>query len=239
MKNALLAAVATLALAGPAQAQFIVHDPASNLARVLEAGRSLAQMVQQYQMLKSQYEATARMLGSGNVSSMIGALGSGYLPGASTVQGIMSGQGTYGSAGALLEQNRLYQSRIQDERAIEMQRREEITANARALVQTGQEEAEREIATLGALQAQVNNTTTMVDAELLNAEIAAIRHRQALHAQRLADVRTLLASADRTDRLRDEQWTRRDAQRWQEYLGGGGTATARTAPTQSFGFVGY
>lgn len=239
MKRILLAAVAAIAITGPANAQAIVHDPVSNLQRITEFGRSIAQQIQQYQMLKLQYESVVRTIGTGNVSGIMGQLGTGYLPGTSTIQGLMGGYGSHGVAGTYLQRDRLYAPPVRDEWAMEMERREQVTANARALAEDGLNETERELASLHALKAQVDSTTTVVDAQLLGVEMQGVQHRQALHAQRLGQINSMISMADRTDGLRQEQRLRRDADLYKESLGGvgGGTSMARTAPGN--GFMGF
>jgi len=234
---------AMLGLAAPARvrAQFIVHDPGSNLQRMLEFARSIQQQYQQVQLATSQLQSTARAVGSGNVGSAMGGISTYTLPGASTMTGLLGGRGTIDNSQTYLQRDRLHQPQVQDEWAIEMQRREQVTANANALIERGMRENEADIRRMQRLEQQLASTNAVVDAELLGVELSGFRERQEGHRRTLASVDTMLLTANRTDNLRQEQRQRRDAEKmtqdsaWALQSLGGNAVVARSTP----GFLGY
>ena len=239
MKKLLLAATILAGLAGPASAQWITHDPKSDLQRTLEFGRSIQQQYEQARLLTSQVTSTARNVGSGNIGAAMGGLSSYGLPSASTMTGLLGGRGNIDNSRSYVQRDRVYQPGQRDEWAVEMERREYATANANALIERGMRNNEEDVRRMTALEQQLSATNTVVDAELLGVELNGFRERQEGHRRTLASVDTMLTTANRTDQLRAEQRQRRDADAMAErYSGGtaGGSMTARSAPS---GFLGY
>lgn len=239
----LLLAVVFAAFAVSAQAQWITHDPTSNLQRMLEFARSTAMQYQQVKMAVAQVESTARNVGSGNVGAVMGGLSTYSLPGTSVITGAMGGRNVVGNSQTFLQRDRLYAPREQDEWAREMERRESVTAAANAMAEEGMRRNEEDIRRMVALERQLSATNAVVDAQLLGVELNGFRERQEGHARTLKTIDTMLMTANRTDALRAEQMQRRDSDQWRERsaaaMGGDTRAiTSRSLPS-SAGFLGW
>lgn len=147
MKRILLASVACLGLGlvAPARADMPVIDTASIATRAAEAGKSLAQLVQQYQVMRSQYDqlvSTYNVLSHPNqVLGIAQGMAQQQLrsPGSagSSIPGLSYGSSLSSAANNFLTRNRYSTTQGTDFNAQEMIRREQSTANIQAEAQEG------------------------------------------------------------------------------------------------------
>lgn len=212
MKRTILAGAAALALlAAPASAQWIVHDPGSNMARIMEAARALQQAIQQYEQLRATYNAIAHQTDLSGLANTLGGLGRTYMPQASRVPGLLGGQGSWGQANGFMQQDRLYDMGNADPAAREMQRREQATANAKAIAAAGLTDAEDRIARLEAMKARLEAAQDGTEVEAVTGYLALEQQHLAAHQAQIEQARLLLAAEDRVERQREEQALRRSA----------------------------
>ena len=163
MKRYLLLAVI---FSSPAHAQLSVTDIGTHVigqlgltnqaTEIAKWGQQLQAMQQQYQQLQATYNVLSHVTDINGVSSILGGVTRSYMPASSSVPGLMGGTGgLWSSAGALLNQDRLFQSSNNDPYQQEMQRHEEVTANAKAMAAAGIQDAQQSIANLAALKARL------------------------------------------------------------------------------------
>jgi hypothetical protein len=208
------------AAAHPAAAQLPVTD-ADNLAQTtLTAARALEQIAQlkaQYDQLLRTYDAIAHPTSIGGVAGAVGGLSRFVLPRASQVPSLMAGRGgTWGQADAMLNADRLYAPADRDEWAREMERRERVTANAKAMAQAAIEDAEAEIAALDGLQGEVEAAPDSTAGVAVGNGLALTRQRLDASRLQLEQIRLMLAADDRVTAQRGEQTWRRDVDDWAE-----------------------
>jgi hypothetical protein len=197
----------------PAAAQVAVIDP-THIARTVAEGVKRAQEAkQQYDQLVSTYRAIAS---AGSLSGLAGALGGmsrSSLPQPGETSGYMAGTGgTWGQGQAMLDQARRYRPEQDDDYTREMDRRETVTANARALALSGMEDAQRRIENLDTLYAELNREDiSLADAERVNGMIAIEQQGLAAHRGQTEQIRLMLAADDRVTAQRAEQAQRESA----------------------------
>jgi hypothetical protein len=226
----LLAGVAGIALASPARAQWIVNDPINTLvaqtAWVKQAAdmiRQIEEMQRQYRMLSSTYNAISHATDISGVASALGGVTRTYLPEASGAlslvgQGsrLLSGAGRIRSADTLFMPQAASGIRSLDRWRDEMERRQNVTANAKALAEAGMIDMEQRIAGLGGLQAEINRSRDGTQSAAYTNAIAASRTNLEAHNASVANLRLALAAADRTDREREEQIAVQGASNWMD-----------------------
>lgn len=213
-----LAAALGAAEVPPARAQIPVTD-AGNLAQTtLTAARALQQIQQlrlQYAQVVRTYEAIAHPTSVGGVAGAVGGLSRLVLPPASQVPDMMAGRGgEWGQAGVMLNADRLYAPTERDEWAREMERRERVTANAKAMAQAAIEDAEAEIASLDALQSEVETAPDGTAGVTVGNGLSLARQRLDASRLQLEQIRLMLAADDRVTAQRGEQAWRRDVDDW-------------------------
>ena len=218
MRRFLLAATTALTLAAgapAARALDIVHDPASNALRIAEAARAIQEAIRRYEMMRQTYEAIAH---TSSVSGLAGALGGvsrTFMPPANSVPGLMAGRGgSFGQAQQYLNQDRVYAPAERDEWAEEMERRERVTANAKALAAAGMEDTEARILELQSAQAEIEAAPDGTAGVAVGNLLTTTRQNLAAHEMQLQQVRLLLAADDRVIQQRAEQRWRRDVDDW-------------------------
>lgn len=216
----LLAATFGPALASPATAQIPVID-AGNLAQTtLTATRALQQIEQlrsHYDQLVRTYNAVAHSTSIGGVAGAVGGLSRLVIPPASQVPAMMAGRGgMWGQAEAMLNADRLYAPSGRDEWAREMERRERVTANAKAMAQAGLEDAEAELRTLDGLQVEVEAAPDGTAGIAIGNGLMLTRQRLDASRLQLEQIRLMLAADDRVTTQRGEQAWRRDVDEFAE-----------------------
>lgn len=203
---------------GAVRAQGVpVYDNASNLARIAEAGRAIQQAIQEYRMLEQTYNSIAHATDVGGIAGALGGVSRTFMPQAGAIPGLMNGAGgRYGNAGQYLEQDRLYAPAEADAWSEEMERRETVTANAKALAEAGLEDAQERVEQLQAAQgeiaAQEDGTANAATGNL----IATSQLNLQAHQIQLDQIRTMLAADDRVTAQRQEQKVRKDLDDWHE-----------------------
>ena len=225
MKRVLLVSVAclSLALARPAGAAGIpVIDGASIAARAIEAGKSLGQMVQQYQVMRQQYDqlqATYNVLSHPN---QVLGIAKGMLqqqmqsPGSTpaNIPGLSFGSQLSAGAGRFLNQNRYYAPQGSDFAAQEMRRREQATANIQAEAQAGMERAEERIVYLNELQQSIQDQPDVTAVAAVEARIGSEHLFLQNEANNVARLQLVQQTAERVDQQRAEQAGRKEAEDW-------------------------
>ncbi len=224
MKRTLLASAACLglALAVPAFAALPVTDITSIAARAAEAGKSLGQMMQQYQVMRQQYEQlqqTYNVLSHPNeVLSIAKGLAQQQMrsPGStpSSIPGLSFGSQLSAGAGRFLDQNRYAAPQGDDFAAQEMRRREQATANIQAEAQAGLDRTDERIASLDELQRSIQDQPDVTAVAAVEARIQSeglYLQNEATHVARIAMVQNTMT---RVDQQRAEQAGRREAEEW-------------------------
>ena len=213
-----LALALAVAAAAPASAQLAVIDGANLAQTTVTAARALQQIEQlrmQYDQLVRTYDAIAHPTSIGGVAGAVRGLARTVMPPASQVPDMMAGRGgEWGQAGAMLNADRLYAPGERDEWAREMERRERVTANAKAMAQVAIEDAEEEIASLDALRGEVEAAPDGTAGVAVGNGLSLARQRLDASRLQLEQVRLMLAADDRVTVQRGEQAWRRDVDDW-------------------------
>ncbi len=206
-RRILLAGAAALALAAqPAAAQLATHDAPSNLLRVAEAGRAIRQAIQQYRMLEATYNSLAHATDVAGVASALGGPVRTYMPEAGQVTDLLAGSGSlWGTANRLLNMGRYADVGSETPWAREMQRRETVTANARAIAAAGMESAQQSVMGLSSLLDRIAGSQDVTEVSAVNGALEVENQNIAHHRAQLDQVRLMLATEERTERQRAEQ----------------------------------
>lgn len=226
MKRTLLASVAclSLSLAVPAHAQMPTIDMASIKARALEAGKSLGQMVEQYNVMKQQYGqlvSTYNTLSHPNEVMQIAKglaqqqmRSPGSTPGG--IPGLSFGSQLSAGASRFLNQNRYATTQGDDFSAQEMRRREQATANIQAEAQAGLDRADERIAHLDELQRSIQDQPDVTAVAAVEARIQSEGLYLQNEGNNVARLQLIQQTALRVDQQRAEQAGRREAEEWHE-----------------------
>jgi type IV secretion system protein VirB5 len=208
MRRVLLGGIAALALhAAPVGAAGLpVFDATSNTSRVIEAARALQQAIQQYQQLQRTYQAIAHATDVSGVASALGGSVRTYMPEAGSMVGLLSGAGsTYGAADALRGIARYADVGEDTPFGKEMQRRELVTANAKAIAQAGMESSQDSITNLTSLLDRVSAAKDGTEVEAVGAAIAVENQNIGHHQAQIEQVRLMLESENRVEQQRADQ----------------------------------
>jgi len=224
MKHILLASTVFLGLglAVPARAQMPVTDTGSIAARALEAGKSLGQMVQQYQVMRQQYDqlvSTYNTLSHPNqVLDIAKGLGQQQLrsPGSSgsSIPGLSYGSTLSSAANNFMNRNRYSTTTGDDFNAKEMLRREQSTANIQAEAQEGLNRSDERINYLNQLQQSIQEQPDVTAVAAVEARIQSEHlylQNEGNNVARLAVIERTMA---RVDQQRAEQAGRQEAEDW-------------------------
>lgn len=213
-----LALALTVAVAAPAAAQLAVIDGANLAQTTVTATRALQQIEQlrqQYDQLVRTYDAIAHPTSIGGVAGAVRGLSRTIMPPATQVPDMMAGRGgEWGQAGTMLNADRLYAPAERDEWAREMERRERVTANAKAMAQAAIEDAEQEIGSLDAMRGEVEAAPDGTAGVAVGNGISLARQRLDASRLQLEQIRLMLAADDRVTTQRGEQAWRRDVDDW-------------------------
>ena len=224
MKRILLASVACLGLglAAPAHAQMPVTDGASIAARAIEAGRSLAQMMQQYQVMQQQYSqlvSTYNTLSHPNqVLDIAKGLAQQQLrsPGStgSSIPGLSYGSSLSSAASNFLSRNRYTTTEGDDFNAKEMLRREQATANIQAEAQEGLNRSDERLNYLNQLQGSIQDQPDVTAVAAVEARIQSEHLYLQNEGNNVARLALIQQTGVRVDQQRAEQAGRREAEDW-------------------------
>ena len=226
MKRTLLASVASLGLglAVPARADMPVIDTASIAARAAEAGKSLAQLVQQYQVMRSQYDqlvSTYNVLSHPNqVLGIATGMAQQQLrsPGSvgSSIPGLSYGSSLSSAASNFLTRNRYSTTQATDFNAQEMIRREQSTANIQAEAQEGLNRSDERINYLNQLQQSIQEQPDVTAVAAVEARIQSEHLYLQNEGNNVARLSLIQQTMTRVDQQRAEQAGRREAEDWHD-----------------------
>lgn len=207
-RRALLAAAAALALAPPpAPAQGIpTYDNAAFIRQGLVWAKQVQDMLRHYRMLEATYNALSHATDVQGVAAALGGPVRTYMPEAGVVTDLLVGSGSlWGTANRLLSLGRYADVGADTPWAREMQRRELVTANARAIAQAGLEAAQASIAGLTSLLDRITGSQDVAEVSAVNGALEVENQNLGHHRAQLDQVRLMLAAEDRTERQRAEQ----------------------------------
>jgi hypothetical protein len=114
----------------------------------------------------------------------------------------------------MLNADRLYAPADRDEWAREMERRERVTANAKAMAQAAIEDAEQEIGSLDTMRGEVEAAPDGTAGVAVGNGLSLARQRLDASRLQLEQIRLMLAADDRVTAQRGEQAWRRDVDDW-------------------------
>ncbi len=224
MKRTLLASAVCLGfgLAIPAHAALPVTDVASIAARAAEAGKSLGQMVQQYNVMRQQYDqlvSTYNTLSHPNqVLDIAKGLGQQQLrsPGSagSSIPGLSYGSQLSSAANNFLSRNRYTTTESNDFNAQEMRRREQSTANIQAEAQEGLNRSDERINYLNQLQQSIQDQPDVTAVAAVEARIQSEHLYLQNEGNNVARLSLIQQTMTRVDQQRAEQSGRREAEDW-------------------------
>ena len=208
MKRHLLAAVAALPLlSGAASAQGgLVHDPVHTAMNAASWIKQARDMIQQYRMLEATYSSLAHATDVAGVAAALGGPVRTYMPEAGQVTDLLTGSGSmWGTANRLLNTGRFADVGTDTPWAREMQRRELVTANARAIASAGLESAQQSVAGLTSLLDRISGSQDVTEVSAVSGALHVESQNIANHRAQLDQVRLMLATEERTERQRAEQ----------------------------------
>ena len=211
-RRALLAAVAALpllAFAGPHRASAqggLVHDPVHTAMNAASWIKQARDMIQQYRMLEATYSSLAHATDVAGVASALGGPVRTYMPEAGQVTDLLAGSGSlWGTASRLLSMGRFADVGTETPWAREMQRRETVTANARAIAAAGLESAQQSVAGLTSLLDRISGSQDVTEVSAVGGALQVEGQNIAHHRAQLDQVRLMLETEERTERQRAEQ----------------------------------
>jgi len=226
MKRTLLASAVCLGLglAAPAHAALPVTDVASIAARAAEAGKSLGQMVQQYNVMRQQYDqlvSTYNTLSHPNqVLEIAKGLGQQQLrsPGSvgSSIPGLSYGSSLSSAASNFLSRNRYSTTQGDDFNAQEMRRREQSTANIQAEAQEGLNRSDERINYLNQLQQSIQDQPDVTAVAAVEARIQSEHLYLQNEGNNVARLSLIQQTMTRVDQQRAEQAGRKEAEDWHD-----------------------
>ena len=224
MKRTLLASAVLfgLGLSMPARAQLPVTDAASIGARAIEAAKSLAQLAQQYEMMKAQYSQLVSTYNTLTHPTAVLSTAQGLLqqqihsPGSmgSSIPNLAFGSQLSSAANNFLTQNRYSPAQGNDFNAQEMLRREQVTANIQAEAQEGLNRSDERINYLNQLQASIQDQPDVTAVAATEARIQSEHLFLQNEGNNVARLNLIQQSAARVDQQRAEQAGRREADDW-------------------------
>ena len=215
MRNFLLAGVALLTLTEPVFAWGVVYDPVQDAQGIQELARWIQQieaMQQQYQQLVLTYNVLAHATDLSDVASALGMVTRSYMPEASIIPDMMSDVGYLWGRGAQFnEHDAYYTTQMADRWAREMQRRQAVTSNAKALASAALIDAQQQVLRLGDLQARLSAAQDVTEVSAVNGYIALEQQNLDSHRAQVENIRLMLEADDRVSQQRQEQMERESA----------------------------
>jgi hypothetical protein len=217
MRKFLLSTAALIALSTPANASGVVYDPVQDVQGVMELAHWVEQIVamkQQYDQLVYTYNALAHATDLSGVASALGGITRTYLPEASVIPDLMGDAGyLWGRAGEFNEGDAYYVTGMVDRWGAEMQRRQTVTSNAKAIAAASMMDAQTRVQNLGILQARLQSAQDVTEVTAINGQIALEQQNLEIHRGQIENVRLMLAADDRVNDQREEQLRRESAEK--------------------------
>ena len=225
MKRIILASATCLGLglAAPASAAGLpVIDTASIATRAVEAGKSLAQMVQQYQVMQQQYGQLVSTYNTLSHPNQVLGIAKGLAqqqlraPGSAvgSISGLSYGSQLSSAASGFLNRNRFSTTQSEDFNAKEMLRREQATANIQAEAQEGLNRSDERIAYLHELQQSIQDQPDITAVAAVEARIQSEHLFLANEGNNVARLSLIQQTMGRVDQQRAEQAGRQEAEEW-------------------------
>lgn len=222
MKRALFAAIAAFAFVpNEGRAQAIVNDPLhmllqekSWLVQAQQMATTINDGVRRYNQLLRTYNAIAHSTDLGGVASALGGVSRTYMPeAAGTLDMVGRGARMFRNARGIVDADRFYSATVRagafarqsEQWLAEMERRENVTGNAKALAQAGMEDAQERIVQLEAAKARLEAAQDGTEVAAVQGLIQTAQANMALHDQQVRHMQFILAAEERTERQRAEQ----------------------------------
>lgn len=228
LRNLLLASLCILP--GYASAQAVVADPFSHMQQVLSrveqanaALRQLQEAQRQYQVMSNTYSSLAGARDIGGIANALGGVSRTYLPEASsTISAIGRGSNLLDRAGSSRAADQLFIPQIAEgsrtgERWLkEMERRQNVTANAKAIAENGLYDTEQRIQQLRNAEMRLATTMDLKDTADVTGLLAVTQQNLSMHNASVNSIRLALHAEDRAERQRGEQMQALGAHEWSE-----------------------
>jgi hypothetical protein len=229
MRKMVLLASCMAALSGtPAMAQIMgTGDVSRDSTQIImwmkqqaDNMRQIQQAIQQYQLLNRTYESISHATDISGVAYALGGVTRTYLPDYSqTLSAIGQGSRLVENAARVRSADQLFamsgqatnMTRSAGRWAEDMERRENITANAKALAESGSADMQDRIAQLGAAQTRLAAAQDGTEVAAVNGLIAVNQANIQAHQAQIANLQLALAASDRTERQQAEQRQAQDA----------------------------
>ena len=204
-----------------------VIDTASIIARGLEAGKNLAQLKQQYDMMTQQYRGIMQTVDSLSHPNQVMNMARNMLnqqmqsPGSApaSIPGLAYGSQLAAGAARFLDQNRHYNPQGDDFAALEMRRQAQASANLHAEAQAGMDRAQERIAGINELQQSIDGQPDVQAVSALEARVGTEHMFLQNEANNVARLQLVQQLAARVDAQRAEQNGRKDAEDWAQRAG--------------------
>jgi hypothetical protein len=175
----------------------------------------LKAMADQLTQLKDTHRVLSHVTSLAGANGAIGGFTRQAGPAGSTLPRLMNGSGSeWGTANTRLREDRLYAPADSDEWSTEMERRERVTANAKAMAEAAYTDTEEQLAQLDALRAEVEAAPDVTAVTAQSAAVALAHQRLSANQAMLEQARLLLTADDRVTQQRSEQRWRRDVDVW-------------------------
>lgn len=175
----------------------------------------LKAMADQLTQLKDTHNVLSHVTSLSGMDSAIGGFTRQAGPSGSKLPNLMNGSGTtWGSANSRLGEDRLYTPSKTDEWSTEMERRERVTANAKAMAEAAYTDAEDQLSKLDALRDEVESAPDVTAVTAKSAAVALAQQRLSANQAMIEQARLLLTADDRVTQQRSEQRWRRDVDSW-------------------------
>jgi hypothetical protein len=175
----------------------------------------LKAMADQLTQLKDTHRVLSHVTSLAGANGALGGFTRQAGPSGSTLPRLMNGSGSeWGTANTRLREDRLYAPADSDEWSTEMERRERVTANAKAMAEAAYTDAEEQLAQLDALRAEVEAAPDVTAVTAQSAAVALAHQRLSANQAMLEQARLLLTADDRVTQQRSEQRWRRDVDAW-------------------------
>ena len=199
-----------------------VVDTASIIARGFEAGKNLAQLKQQYDMMTQQYRGIMQTVDSLSHPNQVMNMARNMLnqqmrsPGSApaSIPGLAYGSQLSAGAARFLNQNRHYDPQGDDFAALEMRRQAQASANLQAEAQEGMERAQERIASINELQGSIDGQPDVQAVSALEARVQTEHLFLQNEANNVARLQLLQQTSARVDMQRAEQNGRKNAEDW-------------------------
>lgn len=179
----------------------------------------------QYNMLVSTYSAISHVTDISSLTSALGGVTRTYVPEASeTLQILGSASRIFGSGGRHMSTDQLFSYSTAgslrsagqwfDRQSGEMLRRETVTSNAKALAESGMQDAQGRITELAAAQVRIGAARDVTEVAAVQAALTASQMNIDIHKAQIDNMRLALEAENRVERQRAEQMQVMGAAQW-------------------------